>query len=158
MINTFHYTCATYSQGKQVLHNFCVGVCSAPTDWNMRDIATDFINEVRERVGPTAHVIGAVSGGVDSSVAAVLLKQAIGDRFHAVMVDNGGLRKNESVRVVERLKEKLGINLTVLDASNQVCCVCICVSECADVCMCIYACEYICVFDWLIEVVCLYSF
>jgi GMP synthase (glutamine-hydrolysing) len=75
--------------------------------------------QVREKVGPTAHVIGAVSGGVDSSVAAVLLKQAIGDRFHAVMVDNGCLRKNEATRVVSRLKDSLGINLTVLDASEQ---------------------------------------
>ena len=58
----------------------------------MLDIAGTFVDEVRERVGPTAHVIGAVSGGVDSSVAAVLLNKAIGDRFHAVMVDNGCLR------------------------------------------------------------------
>lgn len=49
-------------------------------------------------------MIGAVSGGVDSSVAAVLLQKAIGDRFHAVLVDNGLLRKNEAVDVVKRLK------------------------------------------------------
>ena len=50
-------------------------------------------------MGPNSHVIGAVSGGVDSSVAAVLLQKAIGDRFHAVMVDNGCLRKNEAINV-----------------------------------------------------------
>ncbi len=50
-------------------------------------------------MGPTDHVIGAVSGGVDSSVAAVLLQRAIGDRFHAIMVDNGCLRKDEAIRV-----------------------------------------------------------
>jgi GMP synthase (glutamine-hydrolysing) len=83
----------------------------------MKDIAADFIREVRELVGPDNHVIGAVSGGVDSSVAAVLLKQAIGDRFHAIMIDNGCLRKDESSKVVKRLKENLGINLIVKDAS-----------------------------------------
>ena len=60
--------------------------------------------QVRELVGPEGQVIGAVSGGVDSSVAAVLLQKAIGDRFHAVLVDNGLLRKNEAVDVVKRLK------------------------------------------------------
>lgn len=54
---------------------------------------------MQAKVGPTAHVIGAVSGGVDSSVAATLLKRAIGDRFHAVLVDNGCLRKNEAAIV-----------------------------------------------------------
>ncbi len=55
--------------------------------------------QVRERVGPTSHVIGAVSGGVDSSVAAVLMTRAIGHRFHAVMVDTGCLRKHEAEKV-----------------------------------------------------------
>lgn len=75
--------------------------------------------QVRERVGPDGHVIGAVSGGVDSTVAAVLLQRAIGDRFHAIMVDNACLRKNEAIRVVARLKEQLNINLTVVDAADQ---------------------------------------
>ena len=75
--------------------------------------------QVREKVGPDGHVIGAVSGGVDSTVAAVLLQKAIGDRFHAIMVDNACLRKNEAQRVVKRLKESLNINLTVVDAADQ---------------------------------------
>lgn len=58
----------------------------------MQDIASTFIEEVRAKVGEKGHVLGAVSGGVDSSVAAVLLNKAIGKRFHAVMVDNGCLR------------------------------------------------------------------
>jgi GMP synthase (glutamine-hydrolysing) len=70
-------------------------------------------------VGPEGHVIGAVSGGVDSTVAAVLLQRAIGDRFHAIMVDNGCLRKHEARKVVARLKEQLNINLTVVDAVDQ---------------------------------------
>jgi GMP synthase (glutamine-hydrolysing) len=85
----------------------------------MKDISENFIKEVREKVGPNGHVIGAVSGGVDSSVAAVLLHKAIGDRFHAVMVDNGCLRKDESAKVIKRLREKVGINLQVIDASDR---------------------------------------
>ena len=76
----FHPEVTHSVRGKEILRNFAVGVCLAPTDWNMRDIATEFITEVREKVGPDGHVIGAVSGGVDSTVAAVLLSRAIGDR------------------------------------------------------------------------------
>jgi len=110
----------THSQhGQLVLRNFVVNICHAPTDWVLRDIAEEFIIDVRQKVGPTGHVIGAVSGGVDSSVAAALLHRAIGDRFHAVLVDNGFLRKDEAKKVVIRLKEHLGINLTVVDASDR---------------------------------------
>jgi GMP synthase (glutamine-hydrolysing) len=105
--------------GKTLLQNFAVGVCGSPTDWNMTNVAEEFIAEVRQKVGDDRHVIGAVSGGVDSSVAAVLMHRAIGDRFHAVMVDNGCLRKDESAAVVLRLKEQLGINLRVVDASER---------------------------------------
>jgi len=115
----FHPEVTHSLQGMQVLSNFVVTVCCAPTDWNMRDIAEEFVREVREKVGPSGRVIGAVSGGVDSSVAAVLLHRAIGDRFHAVMVDNGCLRKDESALVTARLKDKLGINLAVVDASER---------------------------------------
>lgn len=115
----FHPEVTHSLQGKNILHNFVVKICQAPTDWNMKNIAEEFIEEVRAKVGPDGHVIGAVSGGVDSSVAAVLLQKAIGDRFHAIMVDNGCLRKNESERVVKRLKDNLHINLTVIDASDR---------------------------------------
>lgn len=105
--------------GKVLLQNFVLGVCNANADWNMQNIAEEFIKEVREMVGPSGHVIGAVSGGVDSSVAAVLLHKAIGDRFHAVMVDNGCLRKNEAKLVTARLRDKVGINLVVVDAADR---------------------------------------
>ena len=58
-------------------------------------------------------MIGAVSGGVDSTVAALLMSKAIGDRFHAVLVDNGLLRKDEAAEVMERLVKRAGINLKV---------------------------------------------
>lgn len=115
----FHPEVTHSIHGKTLLHNFAVDVCHSPTDWNMTNVADEFIREVRERVGNDRHVIGAVSGGVDSSVAAVLMHRAIGDRFHAVMVDNGCLRKNEADAVVFRLREALGINLRVVDASAR---------------------------------------
>ena len=70
-------------------------------------------------MGPTAQVIGAVSGGVDSTVAAKLMSDAIGDRFHAILVDNGVMRLNECDQVKKTLHEHLGINLTVVDASDK---------------------------------------
>ena len=115
----FHPEVTHSTRGKDILRNFCEHICHAPTDWNMKDIASTFINEVREQVGPNGHVLGAVSGGVDSSVAAVLLNKAIGQRFHAVMVDNGCLRLNESTNVLKRLREKEGIDLHLVDASDR---------------------------------------
>ena len=109
----------THTQcGLQIYRNFCVEICKAPTDWNMKDIAVSFIEDVRITVGEKHHVIGAVSGGVDSSVAAVLLNRAIGKRFHAILVDNGCLRLNEGKSVVARLKEKENIDLHLVDASE----------------------------------------
>ena len=77
------------------------------------------INRIRKLVGEKGQVLGAVSGGVDSTVAAKLMHQAIGDRFHAVLVDNGVMRLNECEQVQKTLIEHLGINLAVVDASRQ---------------------------------------
>mmetsp|Transcript_29525 Transcript_29525/g.29902 ORF Transcript_29525/g.29902 Transcript_29525/m.29902 type:complete len:534 (-) Transcript_29525:176-1777(-) len=115
----FHPEVTHSPQGKVILSNFCEGVCGAVCDWDMRNISDQFIQEVREKVGPEGHVIGAVSGGVDSSVAAVLLHKAIGHRFHAIMVDNGCLRKDESAQVLSRLRDKVGIDLRVVDAADR---------------------------------------
>lgn len=77
------------------------------------------IARIRTLVGEKGQVIGAVSGGVDSTVAAKLMHEAIGDRFHAVLVDNGVMRLNEAETVKETLTKHLGINLTVVDASER---------------------------------------
>ncbi|RLN83850.1 hypothetical protein BBO99_00001748 [Phytophthora kernoviae] len=115
----FHPEVTHSPRGKDILRNFVVNICKSPTDWDMRSIADSFIAEVRQTVGPEGHVIGAVSGGVDSSVAAVLLQRALGDRFHAVLIDNGLLRKDEAVEVIERLQTKLGINLKCINAEDR---------------------------------------
>jgi len=85
----------------------------------MSHYAEDFIQSVRDKVGPTGNVIGAVSGGVDSTVAAVLMNKAIGHRFHAILVDNGCLRKDEATMVLRRLRDDCGIDLHCVDASER---------------------------------------
>ena len=77
------------------------------------------ITKIRRLVGEKGQVLGAVSGGVDSTVAAKLMHEAIGDRFHAVLVNNGVMRLNECEQVQKTFTEHLGINLVVVDASQQ---------------------------------------
>jgi len=115
----FHPEVTHSPRGKDLLKNFVVNICGAPTDWTMQNVADTFITQVREKVGPEGQVIGAVSGGVDSTVAAVLMSRAIGNRFHAILVDNACLRLNEADEVVKRLSRELGINLHLHDASDK---------------------------------------
>lgn len=106
------------AQGSELLRNFAVDICQARQHWTMKEFAGTEIARVRALVGEKGQVIGAVSGGVDSTVAAKLMKEAIGDRFHAVLVDNGLLRLHEAETVHETLTKHLGINLTVVDAKG----------------------------------------
>jgi len=115
----FHPEVTHSPLGKTVLENFCVKIAGAKQDWVMQDYAQEFIKDVKEKVGPDGHVLGAVSGGVDSTVAAVLMTRAIGDRFHAVLVDNGCLRKDEATTVLKRMREDCGVNLRCVDASDR---------------------------------------
>lgn len=115
----FHPEVTHTPQGKDILRNFAVTICAARTNWTMSRFVDQEIARIRALVGDKGQVIGAVSGGVDSSVAAKLMQQAIGDRFHAVMVDNGLLRLNEAKIVKETLGKHLGVNLTVIDASER---------------------------------------
>lgn len=84
----------------------------------MKDFIQTEISRIRQLVGDRAQVLGAVSGGVDSTVAAKLMKEAIGDRFHAILVDNGVMRLNECEQVKETLEKHLGINLTVVNGAD----------------------------------------
>ena len=114
----FHPEVTHTVQGKALLRNFAVDICGANTNWTMASFVDKEVERIRNVVGPEAQVIGAVSGGVDSTVAATLMKRAIGDRFHAILVDNGVMRLNECQQVKAILKDKLGINLNVVDASS----------------------------------------
>ncbi|EGV60570.1 GMP synthase (glutamine-hydrolyzing) [Yamadazyma tenuis] len=115
----FHPEVTHTTQGKTLLRNFAVEICKANTNWSMENFVDTEIARIKKLVGPTAEVIGAVSGGVDSTVGAKILHEAIGERFHAIYVDNGLMRKNETEQVYQTLTEGLGINLTVVDATDK---------------------------------------
>lgn len=115
----FHPEVTHTPRGKELVKNFAVNICEAQQNWTTGAFVDKKIAQIRGLVGDKAQVIGAVSGGVDSSVAAKLMQQAIGDRFHAILVDNGVLRKNEAKQAQEMLTNGLGINLTVVDASER---------------------------------------
>ncbi|KIM89011.1 hypothetical protein PILCRDRAFT_208099 [Piloderma croceum F 1598] len=114
----FHPEVTHTPLGKRVIGRFVVNICGCRTNWTMEEFIGKEINRIREICGPKGRVIGAVSGGVDSTVAAKLMHEAIGDRFHAIMVDNGVLRLNEAQQVNDMLNKDLGVNLTVVDASS----------------------------------------
>ncbi|KAJ3892391.1 hypothetical protein GG344DRAFT_75986 [Lentinula edodes] len=114
----FHPEVTHSLRGKEVIGRFILNVCGCRSNWTMEEFIGKEIARIREICGPKGRVIGAVSGGVDSTVAAKLMHEAIGDRFHAIMVDNGVLRLNEAQQVHEMLNKNLGINLKVVDASD----------------------------------------
>ncbi len=114
----FHPEVTHTPQGKIILRNFVMDICKCKADWTMGSFVEEAINKIRKQVGDGS-VIGAVSGGVDSTVAAVLMHRAIGERFHGFLIDNGLLRLNEAEQVMERLHGRWGINLTLVDASDR---------------------------------------
>jgi GMP synthase (glutamine-hydrolysing) len=113
----FHPEVTHSPKGKELFDAF-LKICGCERNWTMSTFIDKEIARIRDIVGPKGRVIGAISGGVDSSVAAKLMHEAIGDRFHAVMVDNGVLRENEAKQVHKMLSEDLGVALTVVDASE----------------------------------------
>ncbi|KAF6226634.1 hypothetical protein HO173_012464 [Letharia columbiana] len=115
----FHPEVTHTPRGTELLRNFAVNICEARQHWTMDEFVGKEIARIRDLVGKKGQVIGAVSGGVDSTVAAKITHEAIGDRFHAVLVNNGLLRHNEVEEVQKTLTESLGIQLTVVDASQR---------------------------------------
>ncbi|KAM0717370.1 hypothetical protein Q7P37_007222 [Cladosporium fusiforme] len=115
----FHPEVTHTPKGTVLIKNFAVNICKAGANWTMEAFVDKEIERIRALVGEKGQVIGAVSGGVDSTVAAKLMKEAIGDRFHAVLVDNGVLRGGEAKQVHKTLTEGLGIQLHVVDASER---------------------------------------
>ncbi|HEU5413440.1 MAG TPA: glutamine-hydrolyzing GMP synthase [Candidatus Angelobacter sp.] len=105
--------------GIDVLRNFVYEICGARGDWTPQHFIDETIRQVRQTVGEQGRVICALSGGVDSAVAATLVDKAIGRRLVSIFVNNGVLRKNEFEKVQQNLRDKLGLNLDAVDASKR---------------------------------------
>ncbi|RUM57034.1 MAG: GMP synthase (glutamine-hydrolyzing) [Persephonella sp.] len=114
----FHPEVSHTPNGKDILKNFAVRIAGCNQDWTMGNFINEKIEEIRKEVG-NKKVICALSGGVDSSVAAVLVHRAIGDNLTCIFVDNGLLRKGEREQVEKTFRENFHIPLIVVDARDK---------------------------------------
>merc|ERR1719310_2351954 len=125
----FHPEVTHTPKGTKLISNFLKNICKLKAEWNMKDFCKKEVERITSLVGDR-HVIGAVSGGVDSSVAAALIQKAVGDRFKPFLVDTGLLRKDEAKLVKERLERHIpGLKLTVIDYKQEFYKQLACVSE-----------------------------
>ena len=113
----FHPEVYHTTEGKTILKNFVVDICKCQQNWTPASFVDSTVSSLREQLGNDKVVLG-LSGGVDSSVAAVLLDRAIGKNLTSIFVDNGLLRKNEFERVLDTYK-RMGLNVIGVDASDR---------------------------------------
>jgi GMP synthase (glutamine-hydrolysing) len=104
--------------GAELIKNFVFKICRAIGDWTPAHFIESTVQQIRAQVG-SGHVICGLSGGVDSSVAAVLVHKAIGSQLTCIFVNNGVLRKNEFAAVQDNLRDKLGLKIVGVDASDR---------------------------------------
>jgi GMP synthase (glutamine-hydrolysing) len=110
----FHPEVYHSTEGKKVLKNFLVNICGCTQDWTPQHFITDTVEALKKQIGDR-HVVMALSGGVDSTVAATLISRAIGTRLHGIFVDNGVLRKDEFEKVLKTYAA-VGLNVKGIDA------------------------------------------
>ncbi|MFC0772248.1 glutamine-hydrolyzing GMP synthase [Terrimonas alba] len=113
----FHPEVYHSTEGKKILKNFLVNICGCSQDWTPAHFITDTVEALQKQIGDRK-VVMALSGGVDSTVAATLIHKAIGDRLFGIFVDNGVLRKNEFQNVLDTYA-KLGLNVKGIDAKQR---------------------------------------
>ena len=113
----FHPEVYHSTEGKKLIKNFLVEVCGCQQNWTPASFVTETVEALKNQIGD-AHVIMALSGGVDSTVAAMLISKAIGKRLHGIFVDNGVLRKGEFEQVLETYK-LLDLNVVGIDAKQM---------------------------------------
>jgi len=114
----FHPEVTHTQQGEAMLRNFVVDICGCETLWTSASIIDDAVARMKEQVGDDEVILG-LSGGVDSSVVAMLLQRAIGNKLTCVFVDNGLLRLNEGAQVMEMFGEKFGLNIIHVNAEHR---------------------------------------
>lgn len=114
----FHPEVTHTLQGKEILYNFLFEICHCTGDWTMKAFIDETVDAIRAQVGER-HALCALSGGVDSSVAATLVHKAIGDRLTCIFVDNGLLRKNEYDYVVDTFRRKMHLNIVPVQAGER---------------------------------------
>ena len=114
----FHPEVAHTRQGMELLRNFVLDICGAKADWTPEHFIQSTVDRIRTQVGD-GHAICGLSGGVDSSVAAVLVARAIGDRLTCIFVNNGVLRKDEFAKVQKTMREQLGLRVVAVDSSER---------------------------------------
>ncbi|PIP46420.1 MAG: glutamine-hydrolyzing GMP synthase [Deltaproteobacteria bacterium CG23_combo_of_CG06-09_8_20_14_all_51_20] len=118
----FHPEVVHTPEGNKIIRNFLFGICECSATWTMSSFVKKSISSLREKIG-SEKVICGISGGVDSSVTAVLLHRAVGTQLSCIFVDNGLLRKGESLEVMKLLQGLFGMDVRLVDASNHFLCV-----------------------------------
>ncbi len=113
----FHPEVSHTPPGKEILRNFLFNICHCKGDWTPAQFIKEEIDKIRETIGPTDNVVCGLSGGVDSTVAAVLVHEAIGTRQTCIFVDNGLLRYREFEDTLQVYKDNLHLNVRGVDAS-----------------------------------------
>ncbi len=114
----FHPEVTHTNQGKAIINRFVHDICGCGKDWNMPDYISEAVAKIRAQVGKDEVILG-LSGGVDSSVAAALIHRAIGDQLTCVFVDNGLLRLNEGMQVMETFARSLHMKVIHVDAGAE---------------------------------------
>ena len=113
----FHPEVYHSKDGQKIISNFLINICNCKQDWTPDSFIDSTVNNLRSKIGTSKVVLG-LSGGVDSTVAAVLLDKAIGENLYCIFVDNGLLRKNEFDKVLDQYMH-MGLNVKGVDAKEE---------------------------------------